>query len=405
MLAALDIGTNKVVTLVADLREDGELEICASGICLSQGMRKGIVVNMEQMVDSIRKSVEEAELMLEDKNKINSVYVGICGEHIEGALSDGMAPIHEGEVSQFDMSNAVATAKTIPISDNQEILHAFPREFMIDGESGIRNPEGMAGRRLEAKVYMITGGKYQILNIKNCIERCGLMIKDIVLEPIASGMAVLTADERELGVCLIDIGGGTTDIAVYTDGEIIDTKIIPVAGDHVSTDIAKVLRTPPNYAEEIKLKYGCTKSRIKNSNEMIEIHALSDDSPVINCKRQTLAEVIEARYDEIFGLTLQHLRKNFKQDVIAGIVLTGGGSKLEGIDDLAKEIFDMPVRVGSPQQLKDSVGNLKDPIYATGFGLLLYAKDLALYTESNKSELGQLKTAWLKTKRWFHNHY
>ena len=403
MLAALDIGTNKILTLVADAKEDGELEIRASGICLSKGMRKGIVIDIKQMVDSIRKSIEEAELMLDEK--ITSVYVGISGEHVQGILSDGAAPIHDGEVSEFDMSNAVETAKSIHVAGDQEILHAFPREFTIDSESGIRNPEGMAGRRLEAKVYMITGGKYQIRNIRNCVERCGISIKDMVLEPVASGMAVLTADERELGVCMIDIGGGTTDIAIYTRGEIIDTEIIPVAGDHVSNDIAKVLRTPPNYAEEIKLKYGCVKHRIKNSSETIEVHALSDDSPMVSCKRETLAEVIEARYDEIFKLTREHLQRNFKQDVVAGIVLTGGGSKLEGVCDLAKNIFDMPVRVGSPQQLKETTGNLKDPIYATGFGLLLYARDLTVYAETNKSEFNRLKTALLKTKRWFQNHY
>lgn len=403
MLAALDIGTSKIVALAADLKEDGMLEIRACGTHPSRGMRKGIVIDIEEMVDSIRKSVEEAELMLEDK--ITFVYVGISGEHIEGVLSDGVASIHDGEVSQIDMDNAVATAKAIPISDNQEILHAFPREFTIDGESGVRNPEGMAGRRLEAKVYMITGDKYQIRNVKNCVERCGLMIKDMVLEPIASGMAVLTDDERDLGICMIDIGGGTTDIAIYTNGEIIDTEVVPIGGDHVSNDIAKVLRTPLNYAEDMKLKYGCTMSSIKNSSETIEVHALSDDSPTVSCRRQTLAEVIEARYDEIFKLVLEHLRINFKQDVIAGIVLTGGGAKLEGVSDLAKDIFNLPVRVAKPQQIKDSVGNLNDPIYATGFGLLLYARDLAIYAEIDKSKLNHFKTAWLKIKRWFKNQY
>ena len=405
MLAALDIGTNKIVTLVANVEEDNSLEILASGICPSEGMRKGIVIDIEKMIGSIRKSIEEAELMLEGNGNITSVYVGISGEHIQGVLCDGVASIHDGEVSEYDISNAVETAKAIPVSDNQEILHAFSREFTIDGESGIRNPEGMAGRRLEAKVYMINGGKYQIRNIRKCVEQCGIRIKDMVLEPIASGTAVLTADERELGVCMIDIGGGTTDLAIYTKGEIIDIKIIPVAGDHVSNDIAKVLRTPPNYAEDIKLKYGCTKKLIKNSNETIEVHALSGDGPVVDCKRQTLAEVIEARYDEIFRLVLEYLQKNFKQDVIGGIVLTGGGSKLDGISELAKDIFNMPVRVGRPQLLKDSTGNLNDPIYATGFGLLLYARDLAMHAQSNKSEFNRLKNAWLKTRRWFNSHF
>ena len=405
MLAAIDIGTNKIATLVADTEEDGSLKILASGVCPSKGMRKGIVIDIEQMVDSIQSSIQAAELMLDEKEKIISAYVGISGEHIRGILSEDAAPIHSGEVSEFDMNNAVETAKSIPVAGDQEILHAFPREFKIDGESGIRNPEGMAGRRLEAKVYMITGGKYQIRNIRNCVERCGITIDDIVLEPVASGMAVLTTDERELGVCMIDIGGGTTDIAIYTEGEIIDIGIIPVAGDHVSNDIAKVLRTPPNYAEEIKLKYGCTQACIKNINETIEVHALSHDNAAINCKREILAEVIEARYDEIFKLTREHIQRNFKQDVVAGIVLTGGSSKLEGVCDLAKDFFDMPVRVGSPRQLKDTTDNLKDPIYATGFGLLLYARDSTLYAEANKPERNRLKTALLKAKRWFQNQY
>ena len=403
MLASIDIGTNKIATLVADISEDGALKILASGVCPSKGMRKGIVIDIEQMVDSIQNSIQAAELMFDEK--IISAHVGISGEHIRGMLSEDAAPILDGEVSEFDMNNAVETAKSIPVAGDQRILHAFPREFKIDGESGIRNPEGMAGRRLEAKVYMITGGKYQIRNIKNCVERCGINIEDIVLEPVASGMAVLTSDERELGVCMIDIGGGTTDIAIYTQGEIIDIGIIPVAGDHVSNDIAKVLRTPPNYAEEIKLKYGCTRACIKNINEAIEIHALSDDNQAINCKRQILAEVIEARYDEIFKLTQEHIQRNFKQDVVSGIVLTGGGSKLEGVRELAKDFFDMPVRVGSPRQLKDTSGNLKDPIYATGFGLLLYARDSTVYAEINKSERNRLKTVFLQAKRWFQHQY
>lgn len=399
MLVALDIGTNKIVTLVADVQQDGELNILASAINVSKGMRRGIVIDMEEMVSAIRKSVEEAEIMLD--GKIDSVYVGISGNHVEGVLSDAVASIHDGEVSDFDMSNAVETAKTIQIPDNQEILHAFPREFKVDSESNIRNPEGMAGRRLEATVYMITGGKYQIRNIRNCVERCGLRIDDIVLEPIASGMAVLTVDERELGVCMIDIGGGTTDIAIYTKGGIINTGIIPVAGDHVSNDIAKVLRTPPNYAEELKLKYGCTKRCVKNSNETVEVHALSDDCPTMNRKRQNLAEVIEARYAEIFKLALEHIQKNFEKDVIAGIVLTGGGAKLEGVCDLAEEIFNMPVRVGVPQQPKSAQSYLSDPIYATGFGLLLYARDFTTPVENNKSALERLKTFYLQTKRFF----
>ncbi len=405
MLAAIDIGTNKIATLVADVAEDGSLKILASGVCPSKGMRKGIVIDIEQMVDSIQSSIQAAELMLDEKEGITSAHVGISGEHIQGILSEDAAPILDGEVSEFDMNNAVETAKSIPVAGDQEILHAFPREFMVDGESGIRNPEGMAGRRLEAKVYMITGGKYQIRNIKNCVEQCGINIEEMVLEPVASGMAVLTTDERELGVCMIDIGGGTTDIAIYTKGEIIDIGVIPVAGDHVSNDIAKVLRTPPNHAEEIKLKYGCTKACIKNINETIELHALSDDTSAINCKRKILAEIIEARYDEIFGLTQEHIQKKFEQDVISGIVLTGGGSKLEGVCDLAKDFFDMPVRMGSPRQLKGTTDNLKDPIYATGFGLLLYAKDSTVYVEINKSERSRLKTAWLKAWRWFQYHY
>ena len=403
MLASIDIGTNKIATLVADIAQDGALKILASGVCPSKGMRKGLVIDIEQMVDSIQRSIQAAELMFDEK--IISAYVGISGEHIRGMLSEDAAPILDGEVSEFDMNNAVETAKSIPVAGDQEILHAFPREFKIDGESGIRNPEGMAGRRLEAKVYMITGGKYQIRNIKNCVERCGINIEDIVLEPVASGMAVLTSDERELGVCMIDIGGGTTDIAIYTKGEIIDIGIIPVAGDHVSNDIAKVLRTPPNYAEEIKLKYGCTRACIKNTVETIEVHALSDANQAVNYKRQILAEVIEARYDEIFRLTQEHIQKNFKQDVVSGIVLTGGGSKLEGVCDLAKDFFDMPVRVGSPLQLEDTTGNLKDPIHATGFGLLLYARDSTVYAEINKSERNRLKTAFLKAKRWFQHQY
>lgn len=406
MLVALDIGTSKIVVLVADYDADNDdqLEILSFGICSSKGMKKGIVVDIEEMVDSIRRAVEEAELMLE--SKITSVYVGVAGNHIHSLNCHGAAPIRDGEVSVADVERAIETAQAIQIAGDQQVLHVLPRDFKIDDEPGIRNPEGMSGYRLEASVHLITGGVHPIQNIIKCVERCGLKVTGVVLEPIASGLAVLTADERELGVCLVDIGGGTTDIAVFTKGEIMHTAIIPIAGDHVTNDIAVTLRTPTSDAEELKLKYGCTKNQLSEENENIEVHGLSDDRPPTRLHRRVLSEIIEPRYEEIFSLVRHELqRQGFSQDVVAGVVLTGGSSKLEGIVGLAESIFNMPVRVGKPKQVKGSVGISRDPIYATGLGLLTYANNMLMNEEENRIEAGSLKGVWSKTKLWFQNNF
>ena len=318
----------------------------------------------------------------------------------------GAAPIRDGEVSAADVGRAIETAQAIQIAGDQQVLHVLPRDFKIDDEPGIRNPEGMSGYRLEASVHLITGGVHPIQNIVKCVERCGLKVKGVVLEPIASGLAVLTADERELGVCLVDIGGGTTDIAVFTKGEIVHTAIIPIAGDHVTNDIAVTLRTPTSDAEELKLKYGCTKNCLTDEDENIEVHGLSADRPPTRLRRRVLSEIIEPRYEEIFSLVRHELqRQGFNQEVAAGIVLTGGSAKLEGGIDLAESIFNMPVRVGKPKLVKGSASMSKDPIYATGLGLLAYANNIAMNEEESGIDAGSLRSAWSRTKLWFRNNF
>jgi len=397
VLAALDIGTHKIAALVVAIKEDGSYHIRGIGSSPSRGMARGVVVNIEEMTASIKQAIEEAELMM--GTNMPPVYVGISGEHIRGVMSRGASHIRANEVAELDMKNVIATARTsTKESEDGEILHFFPREFIVDKEPNIKDPRGMSGRHLEAKVYIIIGGKHQIQNILKCLQESGLIVAGIVHEPVASGMAVLTDDERELGVCMIDIGGGTTDIAVYTKGEIIKSAVIPIAGDHVSSDIAKILRTPLRYAEELKEKYGCTQACIKNSEETIEVQALSDDCPSTSAKRQILAEIIEARYDEIFRLVLEFLANNFAQGAVSCVVLSGGAAKLEGLADLATATFDMPVRVGKPRSLSDTNGSLKDPIYATSIGLLLYAATQSQDAERDRSLLENLKLLWSKAR-------
>jgi len=307
MLTALDIGTSKVAVIVGDVVGD-DIEILSVGSCLSKGMKKGVVINIEEMVDSIRRAVEEAELMAECK--VSSVYVGVAGSHIQSLNCHGAAPIRDGEVSRADIGNAIETAQAIQIAGDQQVLHILPRDFTIDGEQGIKDPIGMSGYRLEATVHLITGGAHPIQNIAKCVRRCGLEVASFVLEPIASSLAVLTPDERELGVCLVDIGGGTTDIAVFTRGAVVHTAVIPIAGDHVTNDIAVTLRTPTKSAEEIKLKYGFALKRHADESETVEVPGLSAEKPATRIRRQMLAEIIEPRYEELFSLVRRELERH-----------------------------------------------------------------------------------------------
>ncbi len=370
MIVGLDIGTSKVVAIVGEVGADGDMEVVGIGSHQSRGLKKGVVVNIESTVQSIQRAVEEAELMA--GCQIHSVYAGIAGSHIRSLNSHGIVAIKDREVFPHDVERVIDAAQAVAIPADQKVLHILPQEYVIDAQEGIKEPLGMSGVRLEAKVHLVTCAVNAAQNIEKCIRRCGLDVEDIILEQLASSHAVLTEDEKELGVCLVDIGGGTTDIAIFTEGAIRHTGVIPIAGDQVTNDIAMALRTPTQYAEEIKIKYACALAQLAGAEEVIKVPGVGDREPR-NLSRQALAEVVEPRYDELFTLVQAELRRSGYEDLLAGgIVLTGGTSKMEGVIDLAEEIFHMPVRIGSPQTVQGLQDIVRNPIYATSVGLLIY---------------------------------
>ena len=369
-IVGLDIGTSKVVALVGEVDADGNLEIIGIGTHKSTGLRKGVVVNIESTVQSIQRAIEEAELMA--GCQIHSVYAGIAGSHIRSLNSHGIVAIRDREVQAADVERVIDAAQAVAIPADQKVLHILPQEYIIDNQEGVREPLGMSGVRLEAKVHLVTCAVNAVQNIEKCIRRCGLEVDDIILEQLASSYSVLTDDEKELGVCLVDIGGGTTDIAVFTEGSIKHTAVIPIAGDQVTNDIAMALRTPTPFAEEIKIKYACALTQLVRADEIIKVPGVGERISR-ELSRQALAEVVEPRYDELFTLIQAELRRSGFEDLVAaGIVLTGGTARIEGAVELAEEIFHMPVRVGAPANVKGLGDIVKNPIYATGVGLLQY---------------------------------
>ncbi len=397
-IIGLDIGTNKVATIVAEVNEFQELEIIGIGTHASSGLKKGVVINIESTVESIKRAVEEAELMA--GCAIESVYAGIAGSHVRSLNSHGMVAIKDREVVDQDVDRVMDAAQAMAIPADQRILHVLPQEFVIDNQEGVREPLGMSGVRLEAKVHMVTCALNAAQNIEKCVERCGLTVNDIVLEQLASSYSVLTQDERDLGVCLVDIGGGTTDIAIFVDGAIRHTAVIPVAGDQVTNDIAMALRTPTQYAEDLKVRYACALTQLAGVDEFIKVPGVGD-KPDRELSRQTLAEVVEPRYDELFKLVLSELRRSgFEQLVASGIVLTGGGAKMEGLIELAEEIFHMPVTLGSPREVSGLKDIVRNPVFATGVGLLQYGldreRDLPGKQDGRESGLFTRTKLWLK---------
>ncbi len=371
MIVGLDIGTSKVVAIVGAITPEGQLEIVGIGSHRSNGLKKGVVVNIESTVLSIQRAIEEAELMA--GCQIHSVYAGIAGSHIRSLNSHGIVAIRDREVLSQDLERVIDAAQAVAIPADQKILHILPQEFLIDDQDGVKEPLGMSGVRLEAKVHLVTCAVNAAQNIEKCIRRCGLEVEDIILEQLASSYSVLTDDEKELGVCVVDIGGGTTDIAIFKDGAIRHTGVIPIAGDQVTNDIAMALRTPTPNAEEIKIKYACALAKLTSPDETIKVPSVGDRQPR-DLSRQALAEVVEPRYDELFTLVQAELRRSGFEDLLAaGIVLTGGTSKMEGVIELAEEIFHMPVRLGAPQNIRGLSDIVNNPIYSTGVGLLIYA--------------------------------
>jgi cell division protein FtsA len=404
LLVGLDIGTSKVVAIVGEIKSDGALEIIGIGSHPSRGLKKGVVVNIESTVQSIQRAVEEAELMA--GCEIHSVYAGIAGSHVRSLNSHGIVAIKDKEVVQGDVERVIDAAKAVAIPNDQKILHVLPQEYIIDSQEGIRDPIGMSGVRLEAKVHIVTGADSAAQNIVKCVQRCGLAVDDIVLEQLASSYAVLTEDEKDLGVCMVDIGGGTTDIAVFGGGAIRHTAVIPIAGDQITNDIAVSMRTPTQYAEDIKIKYACALSQLANPDETIEVPSVGDRPPR-RLARQTLAEIVEPRYEELFGLIRDELRRaGLEEQVATGIVLTGGSAKMEGAIELAEEVFHMPVRLGVPQYVSGLAEVVSNPIHATGVGLLLYAKsNLDVQRAEAPLLAGGVKNLLERMKAWFQGNF
>lgn len=403
LIVGLDIGTSKVVAIVGEVLPDGTIEVVGLGSHPSRGLKKGVVVNIESTVQSIQRAVEEAELMA--GCQIQSVYAGIAGGHIRSLNSHGIVAIKDNEVSAGDVERVIDAARAVAIPADQKILHILPQEFIIDGQEGIREPIGMSGVRLEARVHMVTGAVSAAQNIVKCVKRCGLDVDDIILQQLASSYAVLAEDEKELGVCLCDIGGGTTDIAVFTHGAIHHSAVIPIAGDQVTNDIAVALRTPTHHAEDLKIKYACALTQLANPNETIEVPSVGDRPPR-RLERQTLAEVVEPRYEELFSLVQAELKRSgFESMIAAGMVLTGGGAKMEGAIELAEEVFNMPVRLGTPQYVSGLIDVVRNPIYATGVGLLLFGNQAIRAPVSRGSRLESTVNLWERMKHWFQGNF
>ncbi len=403
LIVGLDIGTSKVVAIVGEISVDDEIEIIGIGSNQSRGLKKGVVVNIESTVHSIQRAIEEAELMA--GCEIHSVYTGIAGSHIRSLNSHGIVAIRDSEVSYSDVDRVIDAAKAVAIPADQKILHILPQEFVIDNQEGVKEPIGMSGVRLESKVHIVTGAVSAAQNIVKCVRRCGLEVDDIILEQLASSYSVLTEDEKDLGVCMIDIGGGTTDIAVFTDGAIHHTAVIPIAGDQVTNDIAVALRTPTQHAEDIKVQYACALTQLANHDESIEVPGVGD-RPSRRLARQTLAEVVQPRYEELFSLVQSELRRSgFESLIAAGIVLTGGSSKMDGVIELAEEIFHMPVRLGIPQYISGLSDVVKSPIYATGVGLLIFGKRQSQEGMTPIHINDGVKGVFERMKSWFQGNF
>jgi cell division protein FtsA len=398
IIVGLDIGTSKVVAIVGEINPEGRLEIIGLGSHGSKGLKKGVVVNIESTVQSIQRAIEEAELMA--GCQIQSVYAGIAGSHIRSMGSHGIVAIRDREVFQPDIDRVIDAAQAVAIPADQKILHILPQEFIIDTQEGVKEPLGMSGVRLEAKVHLVTCAVNAAQNIEKCIKLCGLGVDDIILEQLASSYSVLTEDEKDLGVCMVDIGGGTSDIAIYTEGAIKHTAVIPIAGDQVTNDIAMALRTPTQNAEEIKIKYACALGSLAGENETIKVPSVGDREDR-SLSRQALAEVVEPRYEELFTLIQAELRRSGFEDLIpAGVVLTGGASKMEGVVELAEEIFHMPVSIGKPKNVSGLADIVRNPIYATAVGLLQYGAAQGDRAGRPAAADAVGDSIWSKVKQW-----
>jgi cell division protein FtsA len=398
ILVGLDIGTSKVVVLVGQVQPDQSVQIIGIGKRPSLGMKKGVVVNIESTVQAIERAIEEAELM--SGCQIHSVFAGIAGNHIRGMNSRGIVGIRDREVTVVDIERVIDAAQAVAIPADQKVLHILPQEYLIDSQEGIREPLGMSGVRLEANVHLVTCAANSVQNIEKCVRRCGLDVETVILEQLASSYAVLTEDEKELGVCLVDIGGGTTDVAVFTGGSIRFTTVIPIAGDQVTNDIAMALRTPTAHAEEVKRQYGCAMAQLTSGDDVIKVRSVGDRA-CRSLSRHALADVIEPRFEELFSLIASELhRAGFSEVLATGIVLTGGSSKMHGVVELAEEVFNMPVRLGWPLGVTGLEEVMTDPAYATAVGLLLYGKEQMQSHHHGRTRRENFKGMFRRVKDW-----
>jgi len=403
LLVGLDIGTSKIAAIVAEIKPEGGFEIIGMGSHPSRGLKKGVVVNIDTTVNAIQRALEEAELMADCK--IREVYTGIAGSHIRSFNSQGMVAIKDQEVAQSDIERAVDTARAVQIPNDQQILHVLNQEFIVDGQEDVREPLGMNGVRLEVKVHIVTGAVSSAQNIVKCVRRCGLEVRDLVLQPLASAQAVISDDEKDLGVALMDIGGGTTDLVVYTHGAIRHTAVIPIAGDQITNDIAMALRTPTADAETIKIRHGVALRQLADPNEMIEVPGIGDREPRV-MSRQTLAEVIEPRVEELYSLVQTELRRSGYEELLSsGVVITGGTSVMQGMVELGEEIFHMPVRVGYPAYSGALAETVRHPRHATGVGLLLAGMQQHRSRELSRMNASSFQQVLERMKSWFTGNF
>ena len=403
LVVGLDIGTSKIAAIVGEIKPEAGLEIIGMGNCPARGLKKGVVVNIETTVNAIQRALEEAELMADCK--IRDVYTGIAGSHIKSFNSQGMVAIKEKEVGQMDIDRVIETAKAVQIPNDQQILHILNQEFIIDGQEDVREPLGMSGVRLEVKVHIVTGAVSAAQNIIKCVRRCGLEVNDLILQPLASAMAVVSDDEKDLGVALVDIGGGTTDLAIFTHGAIRHTAVIPIAGDQITNDIAMALRTPTKDAEDLKQRFGCALSQLADPQQMIEVPGIGERGPR-ELSRKTLSEVIEPRVEELYSLVQAELRRSGYEELLSsGIVITGGSSLMQGMVELGEEIFHMPVRVGVPQYDGALAEVVRHPRYSTAVGLLMAGVQQQRQRELAHMHIGSFQQLLERMKSWFTGNF
>ncbi|MBM7070987.1 cell division protein FtsA [Shewanella sp. OPT22] len=403
LIVGLDIGTAKVAVIIGEVMPDGEITIVGVGNHPSRGMDKGGVNDLDSIVRSVQRALDQAELMADCQ--VTSVYLSISGKHIACQNENGMVSINDEEVTQEDVDNVIHTARSVKIPTERRILHVLPQEYAIDVQDSIKSPIGMSGMRMEAKVHIVTCANDMAKNITKSVERCGLKVDDLVFSGIASADSTLTNDEKDLGVCLVDIGGGTTDIAVYTNGALRHCAVVPVAGNQVTSDIAKIFRTPLSHAEQIKVQFANARSSTVSREENIEVPSVGG-RPSRSMSRHTLAEVVEPRYQEMFELILQELRDSgYEDQIAAGIVITGGTSSIDGSVDVAEATFGMPVRVAAPLKVKGLYEYVSQPIYATGIGLLHYGARRLIDKELERPERNGVTSFLNRAKSWFKGEF